>query len=157
MKRLFFLILAVICFASCETVDLYEKHVPVPGHAWETGYKPEFTFLIKDSTAAYNIYVVLRHNERYNYNNIWINLSTRVPGDSTVRKARYELPLANNEGWITKQSAMDDLYEHRIRITPREGIAMKPGEYHFSIEHIMREDPLQHVMNVGLRIEKNTN
>ena len=139
---------------SCQTIDLYEKHVPVPRHAWSGSFKPQFKFQIKDTTTPYNIYVVLRHNEKYNYNNIWVNISTQVPGDTAVRKAQYELPLANNEGWIGKESAMDDLYEHRIRITPREGITMKAGEYQFTIEHIMREDPLENVMNIGLRLEK---
>jgi gliding motility-associated lipoprotein GldH len=65
---------------------------------------------------------------------------------------QYELPLANNEGWLG--TAMDDLYEHRIRITPNEGIVLKAGEYNFSIGQIMRKDPLENVLNVGLRIEK---
>jgi hypothetical protein len=30
----------------------------------------------------------------------------------------------------------------------------KAGKYTFSLEHIMRENPLEHVMNVGLRVEK---
>ena len=158
-KRRPFLFLAlVVLLFSCQTVDLYEKNVAIPGHAWKSTYKPQFRFLIKDTATNYHIYVVLRHNEKYNYNNIWINLSTRIPGDTMVRKQQYELPLANNEGWIGKESAMDDLYEHRIRITPKtpqeEGISMKPGEYEFTIEQTMREEPLENVMNVGIRIEK---
>ena len=51
---------------------------------------------------------------------------------------------------------MDDIYEHRIPLTP-VGMPFrfrKPGEYTFTIEQVMREDPLENVMNVGLRIEK---
>jgi len=47
---------------------------------------------------------------------------------------------------------MDDIYEHRIELT--KPIRMKAGIYHFKIEQIMREDPLENVMNVGLRVEK---
>ena len=153
-RSFFYFFILMILLGSCQTIDLYEKNVPVPGHAWRTAFKPQFRFQIRDTSTSYNIYVVLRHNERYNYNNIWVNISTQVPGDTMIRKAQYELPLANNEGWIGKETAMDDLYEHRVRITPKEGIRMKSGEYLFTIEHIMREDPLEHVMNVGLRVEK---
>ncbi len=84
-----------------------------------------------------------------------MNLYTVVPGSKTATKSQYELPLATNEkGWLA--SAMDDIYEHRIALTPlnQKLYFRKSGEYVFTIEHIMREDPLENVMNVGLRIEK---
>jgi gliding motility-associated lipoprotein GldH len=136
-------------FAACTTVDLYEKDLTIPGFKWKSSFKPEFTFLIKDTAVQYQLFLVLRHNEKYNYNNIWINLYSQPPGDS-VHKAPYELQLANNEGWIG--TGMDDIYEHRIELT--KPIRLKAGIYHFKIEQIMREDPLENVMNVGLRVEK---
>jgi gliding motility-associated lipoprotein GldH len=147
---------SVVLLASCQTVDLYEKLVALPGHKWESANKPVFTFNITDTVSRYRVYIVLRHNEKYNYNNIWVNLTTRIPGDTAINKAQFELPLANSEGWLSKESAMDDLYEHRILITPgNEGLAFrKSGEYTYTLEHIMRENPLANVLNVGLRIEK---
>jgi len=148
-------VLILTTLYSCQTIDLYEKNVAIPAHEWKSSFRPEFRFTIKDTTVPYSVYVVLRHNERYNFNNIWINLSTRVPGDTSVQKVQYELPLANSEGWIGAV-AMDDLYEHRILITPRNEPVYfrKAGEYVFTIEQIMRQDPLDNIMNIGLRIEK---
>jgi len=155
-RPLLLILFASLVLASCQTIDLYEKNVSIPGHAWKSSYRPEFRFIIKDTTAPYEVYIVLRHNEKYAYNNIWLNLTTRFPGDTVQHKVQYELPLANSEGWIGTGAAMDDLYEHRILITPRnEPVTFrKPGEYVFTIEQIMREDPLENVLNVGLRIEK---
>ncbi len=140
---------AVLWLYSCTTIDLYEKDVTIPGFKWKSTFKPEFTFTIKDTTAPYQLFLVLRHNERYNYNNIWINLYSQPPGD-TMHEARFELPLATNEKWLA--SGMDDIYEHRIKLT--ESQYLKAGVYHFIVEQIMREDPLANVMNVGLRVEK---
>ena len=135
---------------SCSTIDLYEKTVTIPKHQWNSSFKPEFTFTIKDSTALYQVYFVFRHNEKYNFNNIWINLYSQPPGD-TLHKAPYELKLATNEkGWLA--TGMDDIYEHRIKIT--DAINLKAGEYELKLENIMREDPLLNVLSVGLRIEK---
>ena len=134
---------------SCTTVDLYEKDVTIPRFKWKSNFKPEFTFLIKDTTVRYQLFLVLRHNEKYNYNNIWINFYSQPPGD-TVHKAPYELQLANNERWLG--TGMDDIYEHRIELT--KPIQLRAGSYHFKVEQIMREDPLENVMDVGLRVEK---
>lgn len=148
------LLAACLQFASCQTIDLYEKNVPVPGHAWQSSFKPKFEFNITDTTSPYQLFVVLRHNEKYNYNNIWVRLTIQPPADRAYSE-QLELSLASNEkGWLG--SAMDDLYEHRVRVTPENGFMLKKGLYSFTIEQIMRDDPLPHVMNVGLRIEKKT-
>src|SRR3569832_1910816 len=130
IKRLFlFLAPCALCLFSCATIDLYEKSVAIPGHVWENSYKPSFTFTIKDTTSAYQIFVVLRHNDKYNFNNIYLNLHTKQPGQDTTQTARYDLKLATNEeGWLG--SGMDDIYEHRIPLTPtgQEGRGGGAGE-----------------------------
>jgi gliding motility-associated lipoprotein GldH len=143
------LALCALLLAACTTIDLYEKNVTIPGFKWKNAFRPQFTFVIKDTAVQYQLYLVLRHNEKYNYNNIWINLYSQPPGD-TLHNARFELQLANNEGWLG--SGMDDIYEHRIKLTGPQ--YWKAGVYHFTVEQIMREDPLENVMNVGLRVEK---
>ncbi len=96
----------------------------------------------------YQLFFVVRHTEKYNFNNIWINLYSQPPGD-TLHKARYELQLATNEkGWLG--TGMDDIYEHRIALTNPQ--PFKAGTYKFIIEQVMREDPLQHVLNGGIRV-----
>lgn len=150
LKTLCIVFLTSYMLSSCTAIDLYEKNISLPGHEWKSSFKPEFTFTIKDTSATYQVYFIIRHTEKYNYNNIWINLYSQPPGDS-LYKAPYELQLATNEkGWLA--SGMDDIYEHRIKLTG--DIKLKAGVYKFSVENIMREDPLQNVLNVGLRVEK---
>lgn len=143
-----------IFFFSCDTIDLYERIDSIPKHEWQADYKPKFTFNIEDTTVSYRAFIMLRHNEKYNFNNIWLNVYAQAP-DGKTEKFTYELPLAYPDGkWRTE--GMDDLYDHRILlfIDPEKFNFKKKGEYVFNIEHIMREDPLQNVLNVGLRLEK---
>lgn len=155
LKKIRFYLLVAFCSQliafSCTTIDLYEKTVPIPGHAWQNGFKPSFDFIIKDTTALYQLFLVLRHNEKYNYNNIYINFFIQGPGQDTAQKFQLDLPLASNEkGW--KATGMDDIYEHRIELgVPR---SLKAGVYKFTLEQIMRENPLQNVLDAGIRIEK---
>ena len=148
-------ILAAYCSqlvaVSCNSIDLYEKSVPLPQHKWKNSFKPSFTFTIKDTTAAYQIFFVLRHNDQYNYNNIYINLYATLPGQDTALKIRRDLTLATNDkGWLGQ--GMDDIYEHRIKLG--EPQSLKAGTYTFTLEQIMREDPLENVLDAGLRIQK---
>ena len=162
----FLCLLLLVCswqLLSCNTIDLYEKVVPIPEHQWRSNYKPQFTFNIKDTTVPYQAFVVLRHNNQYRYNNIWINLLVKPTTDS-LQKLGLELPLANKEGWLG--IGMDDIFEHRVKIGNEiqqlgfvrmgtEGFYFtRPGEYTFTLEQIMRDDPLADVLNVGLRLEK---
>ena len=70
-----------------------------------------------------------------------------------MQKFQIEKLLATNEsGWLA--SGMDDIYDHRLPLTAAPIQLRKPGRYIFIIEQIMREDPLENIMDVGLRLEK---
>jgi gliding motility-associated lipoprotein GldH len=126
--------------------------LPIPKHEWKSNFKPQFAFDITDTMASYQLFLILRHNDRYNYNNIWLNVFIKGP-DNKVQKFQVEKLLATNaSGWLA--SGMDDIYEHWLQLTETPIQLKKPGRYIFSFEQIMREDPLQNIMDVGFRIEK---
>lgn len=147
------IIIIAALLAGCGNIDLYEKTVTVPGHAWESRFVPSFEFELTDSNQVYQVFTVLRHTEKYRYNNLYINLRIQGPGQDTAMLIRRELQLANNEQWLGE--GMDDIYEHRIPIgLLGDARPVTPGTYRFSLEQIMREDPLEHVLDVGIRVEK---
>src|SRR6188508_2293600 len=151
IRSIVFLVPCALCLSTCTTVDLYERTVSLPDHEWKTTNKPEFIFTITDTTVLYQVFFVIRHTEKYNYNNIWVNYYYQPPNDTLHKEAR-EFQLATNEkGWLA--TGMDDIYEHRIKLAPDAG-KLKAGNYKFVLENIMREDPLKEVLNVGVRVEK---
>jgi gliding motility-associated lipoprotein GldH len=145
-----FILFILFFICSCTTIDLYEKTVNIPGHSWKSDYKPSFTFDIKDTTSLYQFYLVLRHSEKYNFSNIYVNLLVQSPGKDTVQKIQQDILLATTDGWLG--TGMDDIYETRSKMG--SPLALKAGTYTFTIEQIMREDPLENILDVGLRIEK---
>ena len=140
----------IILLQSCNTIDLYEQTIPIPKHAWNSNLRLNFTSVIKDSTGYYNIYFVLRHSESYHFNNIWIDFTAAFPND-TARTQRLNFQLATGNGWLG--TAMDDIIEQRLLIN-KQPIRLHAGTYKFSLVQIMREDPLQNILNAGIRIEK---
>jgi gliding motility-associated lipoprotein GldH len=145
------LIVIFFLITACTKLDVFEKNVTIPNHEWSSAFKPEIVFEITDTLSAYNIFAVVRHSDAYRYKNIWLNVYTQAPGDTT-NKQQLDLQLATDDkGWLG--SGMDDIYEHRILITGKP-VALRAGTYRFRLENIMREDPLEHVFNVGIRVEK---
>lgn len=152
MKNYFIIFLPLLFFTSCIKINLYEKQVAFPVQEWYYNNNPSFTFSITDTTSLYNVFIVLRHTDAYNYNNIWVRLGSKAPGD-TLQFQNINLPLATDaNGW--EGVGTDDIYEVRKNITPGPVPFKKPGEYTFTISQIMRENPLKHILNVGIRIEK---
>ncbi|MBC8034955.1 MAG: gliding motility lipoprotein GldH [Chitinophagaceae bacterium] len=137
---------------SCAKINVYEKNAAISNLSWEGSFKPSFTFNIQDTSSYYNIFLIIRHTDAYNYNNIWLNVFTKAPGDK-AQKQQLPVQLANNKkGWLG--TGMDDIFEHRILITREPVQLRKAGDYTFTLQQIMREDPLQHVLNVGVRVER---
>ncbi|WP_160712159.1 gliding motility lipoprotein GldH [Chitinophaga solisilvae] len=163
MKKLFQVTAGILVLAAaCKPLkmDAYEKNLEIPGHDWAYDYKPSFEVNIQpeDTASLYDIYVNVRHTDAYPYSNMWLLVGTTYPGDSIPKDQRVELPLADISGkWSgTGTSGIikhDDIIEHRVPIQ-HNAIFNKPGTYKFTFEQNMRQNPLPHVMNVGLRISK---
>jgi len=152
---LFFLLPIVVClvFTSCNKLDIFEKNISVPDYKWQNNWKPGFDFIISDTSTTYKLYIVLRHTDAYRYNNIWLNIGTRFPGDSVFKYQRFELVLSNDaKGW--EGTGMDDIWEVRKLITNGPVKFSKPGNYQFTVAQIMRENPLPNIMSVGVRVER---
>jgi gliding motility-associated lipoprotein GldH len=139
-------------FGSCKQMDLFEKNTNIPKVEWNTNFKAEGVFDITDTISTYNIYVVIRHTDAYKYNNVWLNVGLQAPGDS-MQVQKINLPLGSDAaGW--DGIGMNDIWEVRKLISGRPKPFLKPGDYRFNISQIMRDNPLQHIMSVGLRVEK---
>jgi gliding motility-associated lipoprotein GldH len=153
IRRYALLVISLSLFLfSCGNIDLFEKQESIPKQEWFYNNVPEFTFNIQDTVSLYNIYIVIRHTDQYNYNNIWLKVGSQFPGDSMQYK-KLNLRLGTDaKGW--EGVGLDDIFEVRSIITPGPVSFKKPGDYVFSIAQIMRENPLLHILNIGLRVEK---
>lgn len=143
----------ISCFlASCSETGLFEKVVVIPKYQWETAFQPSFSFEITDTASKYQVYLIVRHADAYEYNNLWVRLHSKLPADSNWRSERFDIPLASQDKWLG--SGMDDIFDHRVLLYREPVKFSKPGSYHIRIEQHMRINPLEHVFNIGLRIEK---
>jgi gliding motility-associated lipoprotein GldH len=92
---------------------------------------------------------VLRHEDAYHYKNIWLQVKVKDPDSSYTFKR--EFTLADNTKWLGM--SIDDITEHRM-IFNEAPIRLKKGDYTFTLQQIMREEPLEHLLSAGIRVEK---
>jgi gliding motility-associated lipoprotein GldH len=152
IHHLVVLIVMVASLSACTKLDVYEKNISIPKYEWSYSYIPTFDFSITDTASSYEIYIVLRHTDAYRYNNIWLNLGTKFPGDS-MRYQRFELQLGTDAaGW--EGAGMDDIWEVRKPVTKGPVKFSKLGNYTFSLTQVMRENPLPNIMNAGIRVQR---
>ena len=152
MKKLLFISLLSVFTISCARIDLFEKQAQIPSQQWFYNNVPQFTFHIDDTSSLYNVYVVLRHTDRYNYNNIWLRVGSRSPEDS-MHFQNINLILGSDaKGW--EGSGIDDIFEVRKNISPGPVSFKIAGDYTFSIAQVMRENPLKYILTIGIRVEK---
>lgn len=151
LKKLIGFIAVVGLLAGCNTLDVFEKTVSFPKHEWPGTNKPVFSFDISDTVSHYNIYLIIRHEDAYRYNNIWLNVTTQVPGEAAKTQLINVTLADNKKGWLG--TGMDDVFDHRALITHLP-VKLKKGNYIFTLQQNMREEPLQYVLNAGIRVEK---
>jgi len=131
---------------------LYEHHTNLPGKGWSAVDSAKGSFYIDDTLSNYRLYIILRHKDTYHFNNIWLNVGLQAPLDSMFsQKINFSLGT-DASGW--EGIGMGDIWELRKPLNDLPQQFRKSGTYRYRINQIMRENPLEGMMSVGLRVEK---
>jgi gliding motility-associated lipoprotein GldH len=140
---------------SCNNIDNYEWNTPIENHSWSSNQKINGSFNIEDTSSLYNLSVIVRHTDAYNYNNIWLKVGLQFPND-TLQYKKVNFSLGDDaNGW--EGVGMGDIWEVKKRLNTQPVKFSKKGIYHFELANIMREDPLQQIISIGFSVEKSAN
>lgn len=145
------LLASIFLFGSCRQIDMAEQNLYIPSKAWNATDSLTGNIRISDTSAAYNISIVIRHTDAYNYNNIWLLIGMQGPGEA-MEYRQVNVPLGTDAtGWFG--SGMNDIWECRHTLTVNRRFS-RSGSFAFSIKQIMRDEPLKEVLNAGIRLDK---
>ena len=149
MRTAVYFFIVAFCISACGKLDMYEKMHSFPKHEWAAADSAAFDVEIKDSLSPHQLYLIFRHDDAFHFKNLWLNIKVAAP--DTTYSVRREFILADNNKWLG--TGMNDIYEERIPFSP-SATRFKNGKYRFVLKQVMREDPLEKVSNIGLRVEK---
>ncbi|MCB9044353.1 MAG: gliding motility lipoprotein GldH [Chitinophagales bacterium] len=136
-----------------------------PSNSWEESYRIDtktgwiytdtahFAFDIADTAALYKLWVELRHNTEYPYANLWIKINTTYPSGEMASQ-QLDIPLADADGkWLG--DGLGSVLQRNLLIQNRAKLPQE-GTYTFDIVPYLRENPIPHILDIGLRLEKMT-
>ncbi len=146
--------LIAILFFSCDKKRAFDEYKSV-GNAWHKDSVITFDLPELDSTKRYDLFITLRDNNNYQYNNLFLIVSVEKPNGYT-KVDTLEYQMAEPDGTLLG-NGFTDIKESKLFF--KENVKFK-GEYKIYIKQAVRETGkisgvklLEGITEVGLRIE----
>lgn len=148
LKKLFSILLLCTLFFSCDAPALYDYYQPLDNTTWEKNKEYFFSFDIKDTSIPYDLTLEIRNNNLYPYQNLWI-ICTEDQPVGPMRKDTLECKLTNEYGkW---KGYGISLFQTSIPIKQKLHFS-HTGLYTFAFRHIMRDEKLEGIQEIGFRV-----
>lgn len=131
---------------------VFEKNEKLPNGIWKTENKIFFETKISDTISLHNFYINIRNSGKYQFSNLYVFVDAFSPAGK-IQRDTIECILADAQGkWLGK-SGSGSVWENQILFKKNVRFP-KEGKYVFRFEQAMRAKELEHILDVGLRIEK---
>ena len=127
------LLLVAILFFSCDKKRVFDEYKTV-GNAWHKDSIVTFDLPQLDSTKQYNLFVTLRDNNNYQYNNLFLIVSLELENGFT-KVDTLEYQMANPDGTLLGDG-FSDIKESKLYF--KENVKFK-GKYKVHIKQAVRE------------------
>lgn len=155
IKNSALLLLVVILFFSCDKKRVFDEYKSV-GDSWDKDSIVTFDLPKLDSTKRYNLFVNLRDNNNYPFNNLFLIVELETQNGFT-KVDTLEYQMANPDGSLLGDG-FSDIKENKLFY--KEKVRFR-GKYKVHIKHAVRENgkvpgvkTLKGITEVGFRIEK---
>lgn len=143
--------LLAISLSSCDPDRVFEENRNMEDYIWKADQKAVFNVNITDSITPHNLFINVRNTDNYKYSNIYLFVTTAFPGGQVARDT-LECILADDQGhWLG--DGLGDIWDNRIFFKKNVRFPSK-GTYTITLEHAMRTEELKDIMDVGVRVEK---
>lgn len=154
IKNSLLLFFVAVLLFSCDKKRVFDEYKSV-GSAWNKDSIVTFDLPVLDSTKRYNLFINLRDNDNYKYNNIFLIVSLEMPnGFTKVDTLEYQMADTNGE---LLGNGFTDIKESKLYY--KENVRFR-GKYKVHIKQAVRENGkvpgvtmLDGITEVGFRIE----
>lgn len=156
-NKFVFILLVALSFMSCDKDRMFDEYKNING-SWKKTDTINFSFEQNDTINPFNLFLNVRSNNDYSFNNLYLIVSLKQP-DNLVKTDTLEYLMANPDGSLMGEG-FSDVKESKLWY--QEGFVFKkPGKYNISILQAVRETgevsgitDLKGITDLGFRIEK---
>jgi len=147
----------VLLLVSCDKKRVFDEYKAING-SWKKDSIVSFSFDQKDTVSKYNLFINVRNNNSYPYNNMFLIVQLQQPGTKLTKVDTLEYQMANPDGSLLG-NGFTDIKESKLWY--KENVKFpKAGKYTVSIQQAVRKsgevpgvEELDGVTDVGFRIE----
>jgi gliding motility-associated lipoprotein GldH len=150
---LFFIASSVV---SCDKQRVFDEYKSV-GKSWDKDSIVSFDIPLMDTKKQYNLFLNIRDNNDYPYNNLFLIVAMEQPDKKTLIDT-LEYQMANPDGSLLGEGFTD---VKESKLVYKERMKFKTGNYKIHIRHAVRQTgkvagvaKLDGITEVGFRIEK---
>ena len=145
---------------SCDSKAVYDEYQTLPNR-WNKENNLTFTFEAPDTTKTYNLFVNLRNNKDYQFNNLYLITGLEYPNGKTYIDT-LEYKMAAPDGTLLG-TGFTDVKQNKLWYKGYNQAFKfsETGTYTFTVEQAMRAygavegvEDLKGVTEVGFRVEK---
>ncbi len=149
---LFLSIVFLFLLASCDTEKyIYKKEIKVNDLSWEYADSLQYQFDIIDTSKLYSILLDIHHGAEYDYQNIYLNISTIFPSGKYL-KQQLSSDLADKKGrWYGKCNSTSCTAPINLQETAKFN---EVGKHHITIAQFTRDSSLKEVKDITLKLKE---
>jgi gliding motility-associated lipoprotein GldH len=153
------LLLLFMFFTSCDKKQFYSEYKELDG-SWKKSDTLRFTFEQKDTINPYNLFLNVRNNNDYPFNNMYLIVSLKEPGKKpTIKIDTLEYQMADVDGTLLGEG-FTDVKESKLWYLENY-VFNRIGNYKVEVVQAVRATgevdgvaELEGITELGLRIEK---
>lgn len=147
---LVFSLSVLLALSSCVSDSLYENHKELENGFWEANNLQSFDVSI-DDTQNHSIYYHLRYTLDYDYCNSYVRYKIFSPTGKLLTQKMKSDTLFDCKTGKPLGEGFGKVYNREFELEPNFNFSEK-GIYKIELEQMMRQDSLEGIQTVGLRI-----
>lgn len=141
--------ICVVACLGCGPNPYFSESVEINPLGWTGDNAIKFSPEIMDTSSVYELQLIIDHQSDYRYENIYFLINTYFP-DGISNEEKLSVNLATNKGeWVGKCSGENC----KLKVYLLENFKFpSPGKYGFELSQYTRDEPLEGINALSLKL-----
>lgn len=145
--------LPILILAACQNNTVYHSYEPVSLDGWSKSDTLVYTLPNSIPAGKYEVEIGIRHQESYPYRDLWLEIGHNTQDSLVYVTDTLQLFLADEAGNKTGDGPCG-LYQCGLPYKASLPIRAEGSTRAFRIVHIMTDNPLTGISDVGIRLRR---